>query len=319
MPITFDDHPEVGSTIGFGQNRLESASEARDQTTLATALADSRARFHLFADGKILVRKDDDPTASFCAADRHSFGGRDDALILLGHDDGVPVLATTIPTQTDTLPEPYQLYDMRSLLYSSSVTDSEASAAARACSLLHWHSMNRYCGRCGAQSQSRLGGYRRDCDQCGSKIFPRTDPVVIMLATDGNRCLLGRGAHFPPGWYSTLAGFVEPGETIEAAVRRETMEESGIEIARVRYYASQPWPFPHSLMIGAYGEAVSSQISFDANELEDCRWFTRADIVAMIEDNHPNGFRCPPTKAIAHALIRNWVSCQADMESVVPR
>jgi NAD+ diphosphatase len=308
MPITFDEGPEAGRRIGFGQNRLEAASEERDETTLATALRDGRARFHLFADGKVLVRKDEDPTASFSAQDYRAFGGSAEDLVLLGHDGSIPVLATTIAMEGDAPPEPYRLYDMRSLLYSESVSDSEASAAARASSLLHWHAMNRHCGRCGTRSESRLGGYRRDCGKCGSTIFPRTDPVVIMLATDGERCLLGRGPHFPPGWYSTLAGFVEPGETIEAAVRRETREESGIEIAAVRYYASQPWPFPHSLMIGAYGEAVSSEIRFDARELEDCRWFTRSEIVSMIEDNHPEGLRCPPGKAIAHALISNWVA-----------
>jgi NAD+ diphosphatase len=308
MPILFDDGPEAGRLIGFGQNRLEAASEERDETTLSTALADDRARFLLFADGKVLVRKDENPTASFNARDHLAFGGMADDVILLGHEDGIPVLASPIAVEGDGPTEPYRLYDMRSLLYSASVSDSEASAAARACSLLHWHAMNRHCGRCGTPSESRLGGYRRDCAQCGSTIFPRTDPVVIMLATDGERCLLGRGPHFPPGWYSTLAGFVEPGETIEAAVRRETREESGIEIGAVRYYASQPWPFPHSLMIGAYGEAVSSEIRFDARELEDCRWFTRPEIVSMIEDNHPDGLKCPPTKAIAHALIRNWVS-----------
>jgi NAD+ diphosphatase len=133
-----------------------------------------------------------------------------------------------------------------------------------------------------------------------------TDPVAIMLAVSGDRCLLGRGGHFPPGWYSTLAGFIEPGETIEDAVRRETFEESGIRIGRVRYHASQPWPFPHSLMIGCFGEALGDEVKFDGEELEDCRWFDRTEIRQMISDTHPRELKCPPPKAIAHHLIRAW-------------
>jgi NAD+ diphosphatase len=128
-----------------------------------------------------------------------------------------------------------------------------------------------------------------------------------MLAVKDDKCLMGRSPHFPENWYSTLAGFVEPGETIEDAVRRETFEESGIKIKRVNYFASQPWPFPHSLMIGVHCEAVSDDISFQENELEDCRWFSREDVKMMIADEHPKGWKCPPTRAIAHALIKAWV------------
>ena len=117
---------------------------------------------------------------------------------------------------------------------------------------------------------------------------------------------MGRSPHFPPGWFSTLAGFVEPGETIENAVRRETFEESGITIGRVRYHASQPWPFPHSLMIGIHCEAISETINMDQTELEDCRWFTRDDVRLMIREEHPDGFICPPNKAISSALIMAW-------------
>ncbi len=138
------------------------------------------------------------------------------------------------------------------------------------------------------------------------KYFPRTDPVVIMLAVRDGRCLLGRSPHFPPGWYSTLAGFVEPGETIEDAVRRETFEESGIRIGRVRYHASQPWPFPYSLMIGCHCEALDDTIAFDGSELEDCRWFSRDEVALMLREEHPDGVKCPPSKAIASFLIRAW-------------
>ena len=153
----------------------------------------------------------------------------------------------------------------------------------------------------------KIGGYRRDCPACGAEHFPRTDPVVIMLAIDGDRCLLGRQARFAPGMYSCLAGFVEPGETIEDAVRRETQEEAGITIGRVRYYSSQPWPFPSSLMIGCHAEALSTEFDRDEAELEDCRWFDRgAKSLRCSPATHPGGIKCPPTIAIAHRLIRAW-------------
>jgi NAD+ diphosphatase len=154
------------------------------------------------------------------------------------------------------------------------------------------------------------GGYRRKCQACGHTVFPRTDPVAIMLAVDEthDRCLLGRSPHFPPGMYSCLAGFIEPGETMEDAVRRETLEESGIRIGRVRYHASQPWPMPHSLMIGVYAEAQSLDITRDTNELEDCRWFDRAETEAMLADVlGETDASAPPPGAIAHRLMRDWL------------
>lgn len=308
MTIDFNQpYPEPGSVIGFGQNGLTSASEARDEKSLSNALAHPEPQFHVLAGGKVLVRKDANPSATFSPDEIARFAPKMDRAIFLGDHESGPRLAVPAKIDEEALDEPYHLYDFRSLLYSSSVADEEASAIARAGSLLYWHRMNRHCGKCGAESQSRIGGYRRDCPACGSQIFPRTDPVVIMLAIREEKCLLGRSPHFPPGWYSTLAGFVEPGETIEAAVRRETLEESGISVRRVQYHASQPWPFPHSLMIGAYGEATSEDIRFDSDELEDCLWFTRDDVRQMIRDEHPRGFKCPPTKAISHALIKNWV------------
>ena len=156
------------------------------------------------------------------------------------------------------------------------------------------------------------GGVKRICPACKAEHFPRTDPVAIMLITDGERCLMGRSPHFPPGMYSTLAGFVEPGETIENAVRRETHEESGIRVGRVTYHASQPWPFPHSLMIGCYGEALSTEIVRDTAELEDCRWFTRAEVRDMLKrvPGNPDEPACPPKRAIAGELISSWVAME---------
>jgi NAD+ diphosphatase len=151
-----------------------------------------------------------------------------------------------------------------------------------------------------------MGGYRRDCPACGAEHFPRTDPVVIMLAIDGERCLLGRQARFAAGMYSCLAGFVEPGETIEDAVRRETGEEAGIRIGRVGYHSSQPWPFPASLMIGCHAEAITTEVVPDEAELEDCRWFERDEVRTMLAGTHPGGLKTPPPIAIAYRLIRAW-------------
>ena len=153
----------------------------------------------------------------------------------------------------------------------------------------------------------RAGGYKRLCGGCGAEHFPRTDPVAIMLTVTRGKCLLGRGRHFLPGMYSALAGFIEPGETIENAVRRETFEEAGIRLGRVVYHASQPWPFPHSLMIGCFGEPLDEEVRADQNELEDCRWFQRDEVARMLERTHPAGLVVPPSGAIAHHLIRAWV------------
>ena len=137
--------------------------------------------------------------------------------------------------------------------------------------------------------------------------FPRTDPVVIMLAIDGERCLLGRSGRFAANSWSCLAGFVEPGETIEEAVRREVREEAGVVVGNVKYFRSQPWPFPSSLMIGCHARAISREITVDRNELEDARWFSRAEVAAMLVGRHPHGLTTPPPVAIAHHLIRAWV------------
>ena len=151
-----------------------------------------------------------------------------------------------------------------------------------------------------------MAGWRRDCPVCKAIYFPRTDPVVIMLAVNGAACLLGRQPRFPKGMYSALAGFVEPGETIEAAVRREVREEAGVSCRAVQYFASQPWPFPASLMIGCFAEAESRSLEVDRVELEDARWFSRDEAIALIEGRHPDGLAAPNPMAIAHHLLKRW-------------
>ncbi len=149
-------------------------------------------------------------------------------------------------------------------------------------------------------------GWRRECPHCGTYHFPRTDPVVIMLAVNGEHCLLGRQPRFVPGMYSCLAGFLEPGETLEAGVRRELQEEAGIETGRVTYLASQPWPFPASIMIGCIAEATMTEITIDRAELEDARWFSRGEVRRILSGTHDDGIKCPPTMAIAHGLMKAW-------------
>ena len=159
---------------------------------------------------------------------------------------------------------------------------------------------------------SSQGGWRRDCPACRAQHFPRTDPVVIMLPVAGERCVLGRSHRFQPGMWSCLAGFVEPGEAIEDAVRRETREEAGILCGRVSYFASQPWPFPTSLMIGCHAEAMSRDIVVDRAELDDARWFDREEVATMLLRRHPDGLTTPPTVAIAYHIIRAWVEDEVE-------
>ena len=174
---------------------------------------------------------------------------------------------------------------------------------AQARSLLGWHESHPFCARCGQATGIDLGGIRRRCAACDALHFPRVDPVVIMLAIHGEDCLLGRSHHFDPGRYSALAGFMEPGETIEGAVRRETEEESGIRIGEVVYFASQPWPFVSSLMIACHAEALTREIRMDESELDDCRWFSRAEVRQMLAGAHPQEFTAPPEMAIANRLL----------------
>ena len=187
----------------------------------------------------------------------------------------------------------------------------EAAAAptfAAALSLANWHRRHSFCSVCGATTALNRGGWSRHCTACGAEHYPRVDPVVIMLATHDDRLLLGRQPHYPPGRYSALAGFVESGETIEAAVARELFEEAGIRVADVRYIASQPWPFPSSLMIGARADALGDALTVDTNELEDARWFTRAEVADALAGAPDAAFLPPPPSAIARTLLEHWAS-----------
>lgn len=177
------------------------------------------------------------------------------------------------------------------------------SLLARGKMLLDWHSRHQFCANCGAKSISMKGGYVRHCGICDTDHFPRVDPVVIMMVIFENKCLLGRSASFLPGMYSALAGFMEPGETIEEAVRREVFEEAGIRVGDVEYIKSQPWPFPSSLMIGVIAQALNDDLNIENDELEDAKWFTKDEIKTVLGNGGDDEFRVPEKLAIARHLL----------------
>ncbi len=188
----------------------------------------------------------------------------------------------------------------------SLVSIQHSAIIAQAKAMIDWHQRHGFCPRCGTPTKIMDAGYRRLCGKCNAEHFPRVDPVVIMLATHDDACLVGRGKQFPPGMFSALAGFVEPGETIEEAVRRELMEEASVKVGEVSYYATQPWPFPSSLMIGCFAKAENRDVKVDDNELAEVRWLERSVARELIEGKQVDGLRVPPPIAIAHHLIRTW-------------
>jgi NAD+ diphosphatase len=207
-----------------------------------------------------------------------------------------------------SLPDGDAPVDARAHFQLLSLLDAaEAPTFAAALSLANWHRRHGHCSVCGNAAETNRGGWSRKCPNCGAEHYPRVDPVVIMLAEHDGRLLLGRQPHYPPGRYSALAGFVEPGESIEAAVAREIKEEAGIAVTDVRYLCSQPWPFPSSLMIGAHATALDDSLTIDTNELDDARWFTRHEVMAVLTGEASAPFLPPPPSAIARTLLEHWV------------
>lgn len=302
-------YPDPSSETGFAGNRLERRSEKRNADSTREALSDDRAHLYLLSDNRVLLKHDEeifDPL--FARSEIIDLEVDLDGAVLLGFEaDETPVLAAWADIDKEHLPHHIKAIDLRSVYVQGLVPRDKLGAIAQGAALVSWNRSHRYCARCGHESEITDGGYKRVCPNCQTPHFPRTDPVVIMMTItpDNGSCLLGRGAHFNEGMYSCLAGFVEPGETIENAVRRETEEEAGIRVGKVAYYASQPWPFPHTLMIGCHAEAETTEIRID-EELEDCRWFTRAEVRQMLDRSHADGLLVPPDGAIATHLIRAW-------------
>ena len=297
--------------LGYTANSLERLSERRSD---AEFLAELERRMNAGAYvvcGELIVLKQGGggPDPLFGLEQARSLAPPRETVFLGTVGDAGRFGIGIDPTQADALKAKSDLFvtDLRSLAVQGLVGPEHLAPIAEAKAVLHWHARHRFCPNCGAPTRVVQGGWRRDCPACAAEHFPRTDPVVIMLATDGERCLLGRQSRFPPGMWSCLAGFVEPGETIESAVRREIREEAGIDCGEVAYLASQPWPFPMSLMIGCHVAALSTGISVDRNELEDARWFDRAEVASMLMRRHPERLATPPPVAIAYHLIRAWV------------
>ncbi len=238
-----------------------------------------------------------------------AIAGTDTICIFLGLEGETALFAVEVPDRAD----PAKIPSLASLGHfrdartaASSVSLRDAALIAQAKAMIDWHQRHGFCPKCGARTKLMDAGYRRLCGQCNSEHFPRVDPVVIMLATHGDACLVGRGKQFPSGMFSALAGFVEPGETIEEAVQRELMEEAGVKVSDIKYHATQPWPFPSSLMIGCFAKAQSRDTRVDENELAEVRWIERSVARDLIEGKPVAGVKLPPPIAIAHHLIRAW-------------
>ena len=299
--ISFRD-TDPSAAIGFGGNTLDRLSERRDdEPFIRSVRADAAGRALLFVDDDILIAAGD--VVAHPRAVAEALGADWDASVFLGLDREGPLFAAFVPPPGEAAG--MEKENLRALAMSARVSDPMLGAIAQGRSILSWHARHGFCANCGASTMVGTAGMRRECPSCGTQHFPRTDPVVIMLAVDGERCLLGRQRRYVDGMYSCLAGFLEPGETIEAAVRREIWEEAGVKTGRVTYHASQPWPFPSSLMIGCFAEADTTEIDPRDAELEDVRWFDRADILPMLERVHPT-YVAPQSVAIAYHLLRAY-------------
>jgi NAD+ diphosphatase len=275
----------------------------KDTDWLEEALASSESRFVPVWGDHCLVGGD---PLQLVLLERHQIEHflNDHNQIFLGLFRGQPAFAVAIPAG-DVAPYP-ELGEFQELRYLGSVLPAdEANLAAHARGLVLWHGSQHFCGHCGSSARPEAGGNSRRCmnTDCGREIFPRVDPAIIVLVADGNRCLLGRQSGWPEGRYSTIAGFVEAGESLEDAVRREVYEETNIRVGAVRYHSSQPWPFPSSLMLGFVAEAdpkVSQEIRMNDGELEDVRWFTRKEL--------RSGFpKLPFRISIARRLVDGWL------------
>ncbi|WP_207002821.1 NAD(+) diphosphatase [Trinickia mobilis] len=301
------------ASIGFNYNPLDRRSEKRDDHTFIERLRDDpAARFLIFDVDVPLLRRGNGHDAWFLASEATAFGHPVQSVFLGQERDGSGrfALGFTLDLEQEGQSQGMVLdrIDLRSIALQGLVDPGVLGILGQAKSMLDWHRRHGFCANCGSASRASAAGWHRVCDACGARHFPRVDPVVIMLAIDGERCLLGRQRQFAQGMYSALAGFVEPGETAEDAVRREVFEEARVTCTQVVYYASQPWPFPSSLMIGCFAQANVTEIVVDTAELEDARWFSRLEVAAMLAGTHPSGLSTPKPFAIAHHLLQAYVA-----------
>ncbi|MEO1709683.1 MAG: NAD(+) diphosphatase [Pseudomonadota bacterium] len=309
--------------------QLDRQSEKRsDADYIAERLAAPDARFMVLADHKPVIWSNDERTEGgirwFASDELRKFGLPVQDAVFLGvtksdaPDAGAARFSVActehrVRNAPGGLEHLRPIVDLRSLAMNGGAPAEELSLMGLAKGISHWHDNNRCCGLCGGSTEPRDGGWKRKCWACGAEHFPRTDPVVIMAIIDrrenraDDRLLLGHEARFMPNMWSTLAGFLEAGEDIEHAVRRETREEAGITVGAVRYHSSQPWAFPYSLMIGCHGFAETTDLDIDTNEILDARWFSRRDLELMLAGQHPEGLWVPGQQAIARSLVQAFV------------
>jgi NAD+ diphosphatase len=287
----------------FAGHRTDRVAERRrDPAWLSDRLADPATRVVPVLGLKCLVTAGDSPRAVFLPPTSLA---PDAEPVFLGEMDGGVYFAVELDEAAGAALEGEGGFaELRPL--GAFLDRGEAAMLAYARAMVYWHRRHRYCGECGAPTRSEEAGHLRRCTNasCGAVHFPRTDPAIIVLVTRGERCLLGRQARWPAGQYSTLAGFVEPGESLEDAVAREVREETGVEVGEIEYHSSQPWPFPSSLMLGFTAVAASERIQVDGMELEDARWFTREELSEGIREGR---FRLPGPASIAYALVDGWL------------
>jgi NAD+ diphosphatase len=286
----------VTNPIAFSGSPLDRASEHRVDPAWLGAQK-TRGLFLPFWQNRTMVTQDRAAFLSWRAEwENHP-------CIFLGLESGQPLFAVDLPG--DTEPQLGGAFpEMRAAAFFLPLRDTAIVGQAKA--LLDWHKRHGFCPNCGHATLLMDAGYRRLCPACATEHFPRTDPVVIMLPLFEGRCLVGRNKRFVGGLYSAFAGFVEPGESMEEAVRRELAEEAGIKTGAVRYHASQPWPFPSSLMLGCYADAVSDAFQIDGQEIEDARWLSKDEARARLAGKIEDEMKLPATIAIAHHLIRDW-------------
>ncbi len=299
--------------IAFAGNPLDRVSEKRsDGPWLAGCRASAAARILLFwkLQPQLLGSAEATGATSLAFVDgalASGLGAASAVEIFLGMDGDVPYFARDISSLADPLAASLASHghfrDARSA--ASLLPGHEIAILGQAKALIDWHNRHGFCAQCGAPTVLSDAGYKRHCPACKTDHFPRTDPAVIMLVTAGERCLLGRNKRFAGGFYSTLAGFLEPGETVEEAVRREVYEEVHVRVGAVRYFASQPWPFPSNLMIGCYAEANTDAIEVDGDEILSARWFERDEIRRLLSGESKE-IGLPRRDAIAFHLIHNW-------------
>ncbi len=304
-----DIHPTI--ELGFATSGIDRAAHRRDDAAWqAQALRRPDARAVAICGDVPVLRFDGarlDPLFDLAAA--AELGPPTEALFL-GLDGDAPRFALSIaPERLDDLKarDDLKVIDMRSIAMQGLFPGALENALGTAKALFLWQARHRFCSACGHPSDLASAGWKRKCPACAVEHFPRTDPVVIMLAIRGDRCLLGRAPQFPEGRYSCLAGFMEPGETMEDAVRREIFEETGVRTGRVKYLQAQPWPFPSSLMIGCLAEALTDEITIDPSELADARWVTRDEARQILANAHPGGITSPPRMAIANHILQAFV------------